>query len=61
MPFINIPNTLANEYNFTPLPKTWYEWEVATETTRTYRFAKRTDHTGVLIKVNLNEFKQAND
>lgn len=61
MSFINIPNTLANEYNFTPLPKTWYEEQVDTVVTRTYRFAKRSDHTGILIKIETDPFYQAND
>lgn len=42
--------------NFTPLKKTWYEEEVDTETTRTIRFAKRSDHTGILFKINKHEF-----
>lgn len=42
--------------NFTPLPKTWYEEEVDTETTRTIRFAKRSDHTGILFKIDKHAF-----
>lgn len=42
--------------NFTPLPKTWYEEEVDTETTRTIRFAKRSDHTGILFKIEKTDF-----
>lgn len=61
MPFINQPDIIANDYNFTPLPRTWYHEEVDTVTTRTYRFAKRSDHTGVLIQVNNAEFYDAND
>ena len=38
-------------YNLAPLPKTWYEEEVDTESTRTLRFAKRSDHTGLLVKI----------
>lgn len=61
MSFINMPDILANEYNFTPLPKTWYHEEVDTVITRTYRFAKRTDHTGILIKVDTDLFYQTHD
>lgn len=43
-------------YNMCPLDKTWYEEEVDTETTRTIRFAKRSDHTGILIKIDKAEF-----
>jgi len=43
-------------YNLCPLPKTWYEEEVDTETTKTIRFAKRSDHTGILIKIDKAEF-----
>ena len=39
-------------YNLTPLPKTWYEEQVDTETTRTIRLAKRSDHTGLLVQIN---------
>lgn len=42
--------------NFTPLPKTWYEEQVDTETTRTIRFAKRSDHTGILFKIDKHAF-----
>lgn len=38
-------------YNLCPLDKTWYEEEVDTETTRTLRFAKRSDHTGLLVQI----------
>lgn len=38
-------------YNLTPLPKTWYEEEFDCETTRTIRFAKRSDHTGLLVQI----------
>ena len=38
-------------YNLAPLSKTWYEEEVDTATTRTLRFAKRSDHTGLLVKI----------
>lgn len=61
MSFINQPNIIANVYNFTPLDKTWYHEEVDTVTTRTLRFAKRSDHTGILIQINNDEFYQAND
>lgn len=43
-------------YNLTPLPKTWYEEEVDTETTRTIRFAKRSDHTGLLVQIDKSGF-----
>lgn len=43
-------------YNMCPLPKTWYEEEVDTEPTRTIRFAKRSDHTGILIKIDKAKF-----
>ncbi len=43
-------------YRLCPLPKTWYEEEVDTETTKTIRFAKRSDHTGILIKIDKAEF-----
>lgn len=42
--------------NFTPLPKTWYEEEVDTESTRTLRYAKRQDHTGILFKIDKHAF-----
>jgi len=42
--------------NMAPLDKTWYEEEVDTETTRTFRFAKRSDHTGILIKIDKHAF-----
>lgn len=58
--FINIPDIITNKYNFCPLSKTWYEEEVDTETTKTIRFARRKDHTGVLIRINKAEFFEAN-
>jgi len=58
--FINIPDILANDWNLTPLPKTWYEEEVDGEVTKTIRFAKRSDHTGVLIRINKSEFYDEN-
>ena len=51
MPFINIPNLLATEHRFAPLPKTWYEEQVDTDPTKTIRFAKRSDHTGLIVKI----------
>ena len=60
MGFIIIPDILANEWNLTPLQKTWYEEEVDASTTKTIRFAKRSDHTGVLIRINKAEFYDAN-
>ncbi len=56
-----MPDILANDYNFTPLPRTWYEEEVDLDDSRTIRFAKRTDHTGVLIQVDKDAFYQANE
>lgn len=53
-----MPDVLANEYNLTPVPKTWYEEEVDLAATRTIRFANRSDHTGVLVQVNKDEFYQ---
>ena len=43
-------------YNMCPLPKTWYEEEFDCETTRTLRFAKRSDHTGLLIQIDKSGF-----
>ena len=43
-------------YNLCPLDKTWYEEEVDTPTTKTIRFARRADHTGLLVKINKAEF-----
>ncbi len=43
-------------YNLCPLDKTWYEEEVDTETTKTIRFAKRSDHTGILVKIDKTKF-----
>ena len=43
-------------YNMCPLLKTWYEEEVDTQSTRTIRFAKRSDHTGILFKIDKAEF-----
>ncbi|MBA7580469.1 hypothetical protein ES708_22361 [subsurface metagenome] len=55
-----MPDILANDYNFTPLPRTWYEEEFDIVTSRTIRLAKRSDHTGVLVQVNTAEFYDAN-
>lgn len=55
MPEVNEPNELANVMNLLPLDKTWYEKEVEADTTRTFRFAKRSDHSGVLIRINKSE------
>ena len=43
-------------YRMCPLDKTWYEEEVDTETTKTIRFAKRSDHTGILFRIDKAEF-----
>lgn len=43
-------------YNLAPLEKTWYEEEIDTETTRTLRFAKRSDHTGLLVQIDKSGF-----
>lgn len=48
-------------YNLCPLDKTWYEEDVDTETTRTIRFAKRSDHTGLLVKIDKAGFFSAFD
>lgn len=61
MSFLNTADILANEYNFTPLPRTWYEEESDTEQLKTIRFAKRVGHTGVLIRINKSEFYEANN
>lgn len=58
--FINIPDILANDWNLCPLPRTWYEKEVDTDETQTIRFARRRDHTGVLIRIDKAEFFEAN-
>lgn len=60
MPFINQPDIIANDWRFAPLPRTWYEEEVDTVATRTFRFAKRSDHTGILLKIDKAEFYTAN-
>ena len=57
---INIPDIIANEYHLVPLKKTWYEEEVDTNATRTIRFSRRQDHTGVLIRMKKPEFFEAN-
>jgi len=54
--FVNIPEVLSKDYNFLPLEKTWYEQEVTTDPTTTFRFAKRRDHSGVLIQINNADF-----
>ncbi|MBA7673970.1 hypothetical protein ES703_82177 [subsurface metagenome] len=59
MPHIIQADIIANDYNFVPLQNTWYEIEVNTVETRTLRFAKRSDHTGILIKINNAEFYEA--
>ncbi|MBA7696616.1 hypothetical protein ES703_105266 [subsurface metagenome] len=59
MPFVNQADIIANDWNFVPLPNTWYEEEFDTVATRTFRFAKRSDHTGILIKINNAEFYEA--
>ena len=56
MAFINITKILAQGYNLTPLEKTWYEEEVDGDETKTIRFAKRKDHTGVLVQINKADF-----
>ena len=56
MAFINIPETLAIDWNLAPLEKTRYEEEVDEDETKTIRFARREDHTGVLIRINKAEF-----
>ena len=56
-----MPDVLANEYNLVPLPKTWYEEQVDLVISRTIRFANRSDHTGVLVQVDTDEFYLANE
>lgn len=46
-------------HNFCPLAKTWYHHESDFITHDTYRFARRRDHTGVLIKMNIEEFYES--
>lgn len=56
---VNIPLSIANDF---PLPlrnKLWYERESVTDTTQTFRFAKRSDHTGILIKIDTQEFLES--
>ncbi len=60
MAFINVPQILATGYNFTPLPRTWYEFETENPPLQTIRFAKRTDHTGVLIQFNRQDVIEEN-
>lgn len=59
MAFINIPDIISDDYGFLPLDRTWYEVEVVTPTTETFRFAKRSDHSGVLIQINMDKFLEA--
>ncbi len=56
MPNVNMPSILATGYNFTPVPRTWYEEEVDLDSSRTIRFANRSDHTGVLVQVDKADF-----
>lgn len=58
--FINIPDIIANGWNLMPLDKTWYEEENDEAETKTIRFAKRSDHSGILIKINKAAFFEAN-
>lgn len=60
MSYINIPDIIANEMSFMPLPKTWYEEEVDGDTTKTIRFSNRRTHSGVLIRINKAEFYEEN-
>lgn len=60
MSFINIPDIIANEMSFMPLPKTWYEEEFDEDTTKTIRFSQRRTHSGVLIRIIKSEFYAAN-
>ena len=53
MSFNTVPNVISDDMNFCPLPKTWYELQVDTTFFRTYRFAKRSDHTGILFKLDM--------
>ena len=60
MPVFLPAEIIAATYNFTPLPRTWYESEFEDSTFHTLRFAKRTDHTGCLIKYNKTELFDEN-
>ena len=42
--------------NFAPLEKTWWELEAWSIGHRTYRLAKRTDHTCLLVQIDVDEF-----
>lgn len=57
---IIIADIIANEYNLTPLDRTWFEEEFDGDETKTLRFARRRCHTGVLIQINKAEFYEAN-
>lgn len=61
MPFINMYNIIANEWNFCPLPKTWWELEVHTRDTKTVRFSRRADHTRIIFQIDKLEFFKMND
>lgn len=56
--FMGVPvySRRAVGYRMCPLSKTWYEEEVDTQTTKTIRFAKRSDGTGILFKIDKAEF-----
>lgn len=53
--FINIPNGLADDLGLIAPSQPWYEKENDTGATQTYRFSKRSDHTGLLIRINTVE------
>lgn len=61
MPLIKIPEIIMEDYNFTPLPKTWWHLEAWSIGNRTYRLAKRSDHTGVLVQLDIDKFYAAQD
>ena len=56
---VSATNVIAADYNFCPLDRTWYEREVESQSGTTFRFAKRTDHTGVLVQIDWAEFLTA--
>lgn len=53
---INIPETITDIFPLPNRPKLWYEIENQSDETSTYRFSKRSDHTGILIKIDNAKF-----
>ena len=56
MAFIQIPQIIMQDWNLLPLPKSWWEEENDTVETKTFRLSKRSEHSGILIKLNMDEF-----